>query len=157
MQKLARLATLSAALSLCACAPSLIPGTRIADKPETRAALDVLSKYKTASEALDAEAVLALAAPTYFDNGSASRTHQTVDYEGLQRVVPAEFEKLRALRMDITVKDARVQGDKAEIDYFLVLHYSIKLPSGEKWHSESDDVRLYLARMGGQWKVTSGL
>lgn len=157
MRTVVRLAPLSAALCLCACAPSLIPGTQIQDKPETRAALDVLSKYKTASEALDADGVLELAAPTYFDNGSSSRTHQTVDFEGLRAMVPAEFEKLRALRMDITVKDARVQGDKAEIDYFLVLHFSLKLPSGERWHSESDDARLTLARMGGKWKVTSGL
>jgi hypothetical protein len=157
MRKVVRLVPLSAALCLFACAPSLIPGTRIADRPETRAALDVLSKYKIASEALDSDAVLELAAPTYFDNGSSSRNRQVVDYENLKTVVPAEFEKVRALRMDITVKDARVEGDKAEIDYFLVLHYSLKLPSGEKWHSESDDARLSLAKMGGKWKVTSGL
>jgi hypothetical protein len=157
MHKVVRLAPLSAALCLCACAPSLIPGTNITDKPDTRAALDVLSKYKIASEALDSDAVLELAASTYFDNGSASRTHQPVDYENLKTAVAAEFEKLRALRMDITIKDARVQGDKAEIDYFLVLHFSLKLPSGEKWHSESDDARLTLAKMGGKWKVTSGM
>src|ERR1700686_3141892 len=70
MHKVVRLAPLSAALCLCACAPSLIPGTNITDKPDTRAALDVLSKYKIASEALDSDAVLELAASTYFDNGS---------------------------------------------------------------------------------------
>lgn len=139
------------------CAPRLIPGTQIADQPENRAALQILSEYKRAAEALDADAVLALAAPDYFDNGSSSRTHQSVDRAALQQQIPAEFQKLKALRMDITVKDARVNGDKAEIDYFLVLHYALSLPSGEKWHSESDDARLYLAKEDGKWKVIAGL
>jgi hypothetical protein len=157
MRQVVQSAALAAALLVGACAPSLIPGTQIADKPDTRAALDVLSKYKRASESLDADAVMALAAPSYFDSGSGTRNRQTVDYEGLKKAIPAEFERLKALRMDITVKDARVQGDKAQVDYFLVLHYSLKLPSGEKWHSESDDVRLSLAKVDGAWKVTSGL
>lgn len=139
------------------CAPRLLPGTKIEDRPENRAALQVLSDYKRAAEALDADAVLALAAPDYFDSGSANRGRQSVDRAALERQVPAELKKLKALRMDITVKDARVDGDRAQIDYFLVLHYALALPSGEKWLSESDDARLYLAREGGKWMVTAGL
>jgi hypothetical protein len=152
-----RTALLCPLLAVAACAPSLIPGTQIKDAPENRAALQVLSDYKRAAEALDADAVLALVAPDYFDSGSTSRSKRTVNYAALQEQVPAEFRRLKALRMDITVKDARVEGDKAQIDYFLVLHYSIALPSGEKWMSESDDARLSLAKENGKWKVIAGL
>ena len=144
-------------LAMAACAPSLIPGTQIKDDPDNRAALQVLSDYKRAAEALDAEAVLALVAPDYFDSGATSRSKRSVDYAALQEQVPAEFRRLKALRMDITVKNARVEGDKAQIDYFIVLHYSIALPSGDKWMSESDDARLSLAKEDGKWKVIAGL
>ena len=144
-------------LFMAACAPSLIPGTQIDDRPENRATLQVLSDYKRAAEALDAEAVLALAAPDYFDSGASSRSKRSVNYAALQEQIPAEFRRLKALRMDITVKNARVEGDKAQIDYFVVLHYSIALPSGDKWMSESDDARLSLAKEDGKWKVTAGL
>ena len=157
MRKPALLAPLCLTLCAAACAPSLIPGTEIRDQPANRAVLQVLSVYKTDAEALDADAVIGLAAPDYFDNGSASRSHAITTYAGLKKEVPEEFAKLKGLRMDITVKDARVTGNKAEIDYFLVLHYSIGLPTGEKWLSESDDARLHLALEDGQWKVTSGL
>jgi hypothetical protein len=152
-----RPALLWALLLMEACSPSLIPGTQIQDRPENRAALQVLSDYKRAAEALDAEAVLELAAPDYFDSGASSRSKRSVNYATLQEQIPAEFRKLKALRMDITVKDARVEGDKAQIDYFIVLHYSIALPSGDKWMSESDDARLSLAREDGKWKVIAGL
>ena len=157
MRKPVLLASLCLTFCAAACAPSLIPGTQIEDKPANRAILQVLSDYKIAAEALDADAVLALTAPDYFDNGSSSRSHEVTNYAALKKKVPAEFAKLKGLRLDITVKDARVEGTKAEIDYFLVLHYSIGLPTGEKWLSESDDARLHLAREDGQWKVTSGL
>lgn len=157
MRKSRRPALLLSLLLAAGCSPRLIPGTKIVDRPENRAALQVLSEYKRAAEALDADAVLALAAPDYFDTGSSHRGRQSVDRAALEKQVPEELRRLKALRMDITVKDARVDGDRAEIDYFLVLHYSLALPAGEKWLSESDDARLSLAREGGKWMVTAGL
>lgn len=152
-----RFVLLCSLLAAAACAPSLIPGTQIKDEPDNRAALQVLSDYKRAAEALDPDAVLALVAPDYFDSGATSRSKRSVNYAALQEQIPAEFRRLKALRMDITVKDARVEGDKAQIDYFIVLHYSIALPSGEKWMSDSDDARLSLAKENGKWKVIAGL
>ena len=149
--------TLAAALALCAgCSPSLIPGTRVADRPDNRAVLEVLGRYKQSAEALDMPAVLALASPAYFDRTSA-RGAAPVDYAGLQRALSEKFGRVKALKMDITVKDVRVDGDRAEIDYFLVMHFALDLPSKEKWFPESDDQRMALARINGAWKVTSGL
>ena len=44
------------------------------------------------------------------------------------------------------VASANRRGDRAEIDYFLVMHYSLDLPAKEKWYPESDDQRMALAR-----------
>jgi hypothetical protein len=145
-----------AALALAACSPSLIPGTRIPDKADNRAVIDVLGRYKQAAEALDMASVLALASPAYFDRTSA-RGAAPVDYAGLQKSLTEKFGRVKAIKMEITVKDVRVEADRAEIDYFLVMHYSLDLPSKEKWYPESDDQRMALQRINGQWKVTAGL
>ena len=147
----------AAAVALLAgCSPSLIPGTRIPDRPDNRAVLDVVGRYKQSAEALDLQAVLALASPAYFDRTSA-RGAAPVDYAGLQRALSDKYSRLKALKMEITIKDIRVQGDRAEVDYFLVMHFSVGLPNKEKWFPESDDQRMALARINGEWKVTSGL
>ena len=147
----------AAAVALLAgCSPSLIPGTRIPDRPDNRAVLDVVGRYKQSAEALDLQAVLALASPAYFDRTSA-RGAAPVDYAGLQRALSDKYSRLKALKMEITIKDIRVQGDRAEVDYFLVMHFSVDLPNKEKWFPESDDQRMALARINGEWKVTSGL
>ena len=150
------LAATAAAVSLCACAPALIPGTRIPDRPDHRAVLEVLGRYQQSAEALDTKALLGMAAPNYFDRTSA-RGAAPVDYTGLQRSLTEKFGRVKALKMEITVKDVRVEGDRAEVDYFLVMHFALDLPAKEKWFPESDDQRMTLARNGDEWKVTSGL
>src|SRR3954468_20191864 len=60
-----------------ACSHNTIPGTQIRDAPDNRAILDVLAAYKAAMEARDSDALLALAAPTYFDRGDPNRTTTT--------------------------------------------------------------------------------
>ena len=142
--------------ALCACSPSLIPGTRIPDRADNRAVLEVLGRYKQAAEALDMASVLALASPAYFDRTSA-RGAAPVDYAGLQKTLTEKFGRVKAIKLEITVKDVRTEGDRAEIDYFLVMHYSLDLPAKEKWYPESDDQRMALAKINGQWKVTAGL
>ena len=150
------LAAAAAISALAACSPSLIPGTRIPDKADNRAVIEVLGRYKQAAEALDMAGVLALASPAYFDRTSA-RGAAPVDFAGLQKTLTEKFSRLKAIKMEITVKDVRTEGDRAEVDYFLVMHYSLDLPSKEKWYPESDDQRMALARINGAWKVTSGL
>jgi hypothetical protein len=144
------------ALHLAACSPSLIPGTKVPDRPENRAVLEVLARYKVAAEALDTQTILSLAAPTYFEQ-SNSRGATPVDAAGLARALQEKFGRVKTLKMDITVRDLRIRGERAEIDYFLVMHYALDLPAKEKWFPDSDDQRMVLALIGGQWKVASGL
>ena len=116
----------------------------------------MLGRYKQSAEALDMGGVLALASPAYFDRTSA-RGAAPVDFAGLQKTLTEKFGRLKALRMEMTVKDIRVDGDQAEVDYFLVMHFSLGLPTKEKWYPESDDQRMKLSRVNGEWKVTAGL
>ncbi|MBS2022165.1 MAG: hypothetical protein JST92_07115 [Deltaproteobacteria bacterium] len=150
---------LAAALALTGCKPSLIAGTKIPDTKDTRAALEVLSKYKDAVEALNADGVVALAAPSYFDKGDPSKGVSSRDYAGLKAGLAEDFKHLKTVKIDATIKDVRVDGDTALIDYYLVMHYMLVVPSTNKfpWKDDQDDAQLRLVRVNGEWKVQSGL
>jgi len=144
-------------LLLAACTPSTIPGTPVEDTKDNRAVLSVIGKYQADAQALDADAMLQLASPKYFDKSFMARGRSPVDYEHLQKTLTDKFAKLKTLKMEITIKDVRVKGDRAEVDYFLVMHFAVSEPTGEKWFNESDDERMTLARENNAWKVVAGL
>jgi len=155
-----RIAAATSTLLVCAaCSHNTIPGTQIRDAPENRAILDVLAAYKAAMEARDANALLALAAPSYFDRGDPTRTSTTgpLDYGTLRREIPEDFKDVKSVHLDITVRDVKVDGDKAQVDYYAVLRYAVAVVSGEKWFSEADDARMRLVKLNGKWKIASGL
>lgn len=149
-----RLPALLAALALAACSHRTIAGTNIDDTPQVRAVLDVLGQYKNAMEARDGAALLRLAAPGYFD---ATDVAHPVDYETLRRTLAHQFDNVPSLKLDLTIKDVEIKGEVARVDYYAVLRYDVKTQIGEKWKPSSDDARMRFARVGGEWKITSGL
>lgn len=150
------LALLTAAV-VAGCSHATIRDTNIADTPDNRDVLEVLSRYKSAVEQRDVDGVLALVATTYFDAGDAARAKGARDYAQLKTQLPREFEKMRSLQLDVTVKDVTVDGDNAHVDYFYVLRYDLILPNGDKWYSSNDDARIRLVRLDGGWKIAAGL
>src|SRR5713101_4849022 len=143
-----RTAPLLALAALAACTHRVIPGTQIPDEPENRAVLQVLVNYKQAMEARDADALLSLAAPGYFDKGDPNRPADPRDLAGLRKSVPKDFNGVRALKID---------SDPAQVDYFAVMRYAVALPTGEKWFTESDDQRMKFVKIDGDWKISSGM
>jgi hypothetical protein len=152
-----RLVPLLAIAALAACAHGPIPGTNVPDTPENRAVLQVLANYKQAMEARDANALLSLAAPGYFDKGDPTRPADPHDLPGLQRTVPRDFSGVRALKLDIDVRNLKIDGDRAQVDFFGVMRYAVAVPNGEKWFTESDDQRMKFVRIDGDWKISSGM
>ncbi|MCA1828207.1 MAG: nuclear transport factor 2 family protein [Myxococcales bacterium] len=140
-----------------ACSHATLPGTNIPDSPQNRAVLDVFAKYRDALEARDPSALFALAAPTYYDAGDPTHSLAPTDYGSLQKKLQTDFGKVNGIKLEATVKDIEVKGDEAHLDYFQVLRYAVKTPSGETWKSESDDARMKFVRVDGQWKIVSGL
>ena len=150
-------AALACSLALSACSHSKIAGTSIDDSPTTRAILDVFNKYRQALEARDASGLLALAAPSYSDPGDATHGVGPTEYSALSEKLKKDFDHITGVRLEATVKDLAVQGDKARLDYFQVLRYAVATPSGERWKSESDDARMKFVKVSGEWKIASGL
>src|SRR5712691_1072622 len=152
-----RIAPLLALAALAACTHTMIPGTTVPDEPQNRAVLQVLANYKQAMEARDPNALLSLAASGYFDKGDPNRPGDPHDLEGLRKSLPRDFGGVRALKLDIDVRNLRIEGDRAQVDYFGVMRYAVAVPTGEKWFSESDDQRMKFVKVDGDWKISSGM
>ena len=146
-----------ATASLLACSHATLPGTEIPDNPQNRAVLDVFAKYRDALEALDATSLLALAAAAYSDTGDTTHGIGPLDYAGLQQKLQTDFARVSGIKLEATIKDIEVRGDDARLDYFQVLRYAVKTPTGESWKSESDDARMKFVKVKGEWKIASGL
>jgi hypothetical protein len=152
-----RIAPLFGLALLAACSHNTIPGTNIRDDPQNRAVLQVLASYKQAMEARDANALLSLAAPAYFDKGDPARPGDAHDLAGLRKSLPRDFGGVRALKLDIDIRTLKIEGDRAQVDFFGVMRYAVALPNGEKWFTESDDQRMKFVRVDGDWKISSGM
>ena len=148
---------LLACLVAAACSHKTLPGTNIQDTPQNRAVLDVFAKYKLALEARDATALYELAAPGYTDPGDPSRGINPTEYANLKEKLRTDLSRITGLRLEATIKDLEIKEEVARIDYFQVLRYAVATPNGEKWKSESDDARMRLVRVNGEWKIASGL
>src|SRR2546430_14564820 len=98
---------------LAACSHNTIAGTNIRDDPQNRAVLQVLASYKQAMEARDANALLSLAAPGYFDRGDPSRPTDPHDLEGLRKSVPRDFTGVGALQLVIAIRHPQGGGGGA--------------------------------------------
>lgn len=154
MGKYAALFALAASF---ACSHNTLPGTEIEDTPQTRAVLDVFTAYRNALQSRDPKSILALTAPSYFDNGDPGHALSPTDYAALPGKLQHDFEKVTTLRLEATIKDIEVKGNQAHLDYFQVLRYSFDTPTGEKWKTESDDARMKFVKVGNAWKISSGL
>jgi hypothetical protein len=148
---------LLACLAAMACSHATLPGSNIRDTPQNRAVLDAFGRYKEAVEARDPTAIFAMAAPGYTDPGDPSRGIGPTEYGNLQEKLKNDLGKVTGVRLEATIKDLEVKNDEARLDYFQVLRFSVATPNGEKWKSESDDARMRLVLVNGEWKIASGL
>jgi len=132
-----------------ACGPKMIPTTPFEDTPDNRAILELMTQYKHAWEAKDAQAIASLASPRYLD------TRENVSRETLVQELQKDFDRLKQAYLDITVNRIRVDGDKAQVDYFYSSNYLLA-SNDPRWKVDADDRRMFLAKENGVWRVTYG-
>ena len=105
------------------------------------------------------EGIVALCSPKYYEdngNGDPSDDYGYVDLR--TRVLPETFERLKEVRLEIEVKDIRVDKKKAHADLRFIYQAKMALPSGEKWHADTELNRVELEQEDdGAWKIIRGL
>ncbi len=140
-----------------ACATSKIGGTEIDDTEENREILSLVEAYHRALESLDADAVLALVSPEYYEDNGNADTSDDYDYEALARTLHADFERTRSLQIEIRVDDIQVEDESAYAELYYDIRAQNEYPSGVKWERTADRTRLQLQRVGENWRIVSGL
>ncbi|RME22046.1 MAG: hypothetical protein D6806_13590 [Deltaproteobacteria bacterium] len=154
-----RFAVAIVALVLSACGPKLIPGLdiEVADTPDNRALLNLLERFQQAYQNKDVDTLVSLAASSFYETCGTQDTSDDYDVQGLRKHFTEHFKKVKKLSLTIGLKDLRVDGDRAVIDYHYLARYLLELPSGERWQIKDDMQRMHLVRENGQWKIVSGM
>jgi ketosteroid isomerase-like protein len=149
------LAVLAAAA---ACTPPRIPGTEIPDNPDTRQIIAVIEAYSAALQKKDAQAILTLVSPRYFDDAGTRDPADDLDRAALDQTLPKDLEALGNVRIEVVVRNLTVEKDTAVAELFSDAWYTVETKErGAIPRRESDIHRMRLARENGVWKIVSGL
>lgn len=145
--------------SLAGCAHRTIPLTDIEDTEENREILDLVKDYHRALESLDADAVLSLVSPRYFEDNGNTDAGDDYDFEGLKKSLQDDFSRTRAIKLNIRVDAIEVDDEarRAWAELYYQIHAQNEYPSGLKWESGSDRTRLRFERVDGRWMIVAGL
>lgn len=149
---------LGSVLLLVACAPKMIPGTRVEDTKENRSVLEVLGAYKEAMESRNVDALVSLCSPKFYEDGGNADPADDYSYSDLRNVLPQTFQRLSEVKLDVEVRVVKVEDNKASADLRFMYQAKMALPAGDKWHADTELTRLVLEREeGGSWKILKGL
>jgi hypothetical protein len=150
-------AVLLAAAAAAACSPRLLPGTDIREDRDTRAIYDQIQAYRDALQRRDAQAILAMVAPDYFDTAGTPEPEDDVNRDILAQRLPADLEKVDAMKLDVTIRKIQVQKDRAVAEVFYDGWYRVKTPGGIVPRRDSDIQQLRLRKIEQRWYFTGGL
>jgi ketosteroid isomerase-like protein len=146
------------ALAALACAPRRIPGTEIRETADTRAIFDSVRTYGQAMQEEDVKGVLALVAPDYFDTSGTPDPVDDMDAARLADAIRSDFDHVEGLRLELTIRDIRVEGDRGFAEVFYDAWYRVQTPQGTIPRRDSDLHRISFRRVQkGDWKIVSGL
>jgi ketosteroid isomerase-like protein len=140
------------------CAHSTIPGTNIEDTEDNRSVLQVLDQLQKALQARDADTVISLISPTYFEDMGTIDNKDDFGFEEFKAsILNDNIDKIAELYLKIDVHDVQVEGDQAFIDIRYRTRAKLVLPSGSTWTQDNDFSRVIFSREEGRWLVSAGL
>lgn len=143
-------------LALGACVPPLIPGTEIPKTKDTEAIVALVEKYRQALEKEDVDGLMSLVSESYKDTAGTPTPEDDLDYRKLREILPNRLSNLADVKVDIEIRRIDVTGDTADVVFRFDSHY--KMPAFKsQTQTESDLSRMLLVKVGGVWKIASGL
>jgi len=152
---------LCAALSVTACKPSLLPGTKVEDTPTNRAVVDFMEKYRMAVETRSADHVLELVADDYFEDNGTPNEADDYGVERLKENLASRFENTKAIQLTVEVQHVEpAEGNRVNVYYRYLQRALISLPASEQWVSSSDTNRMVLRKVSDDsddYKIVAGL
>ena len=146
-----------ALLVLPACAPHLIPGTKIPDTEDSRAILDVMERYRAALEARDAKGIQALVSKSFHDNAGTEDLQDDLTAANLPQALPELFARMDNPRVELDVRAVTVKADGvANVIYYW--NSSWRAPGLlDKTQRDAELEQMVLQKEDGQWRIVSGI
>ncbi|MEC9466559.1 MAG: nuclear transport factor 2 family protein [Myxococcota bacterium] len=159
MKALCQAISLCCALALTTgCAHTNIEGTPVADTSENREVFDFLVQVREAMQNRDAQGLIALISPDYFEDMGTPTDKDDYGYQHLiDVVIPKSLEIAKEIYVSFEVHDIEIDGEQAWADIRYNSRAKLELPSGELWDSHKEFNRIRLNRIDGKWLVTAGL
>jgi hypothetical protein len=177
MRTLPRLATPSAALLFAlvatGCAERYIPNTDVVDTDDNREIVGFCETYRRAVERRDANALLGMVSPDYYEDGGNADASDDMDYAQFkafllgQGPMPAEgapgsaaiaFVDAAAIRHEIRYRRVLREHERVFVDYTYSASYRIPTEKGEDWKRKVEDNRLELVKdEAGTYRIVAGM
>jgi ketosteroid isomerase-like protein len=141
-----------------ACGPKRLPGTSIEDTEENHAILGVIGQYRAAYEARDAQGVLKLISPHFYETNGTPDPGDDYDATGLGKNLEAQFKAVSAPALDLDIRRIDVKGDDAVVNYYYTARFQLADAGPQSgFKSAADVAQIHLHRESGSWKITSGI
>ena len=145
-----------ALLLVTGCMPRYIRGTQIPDNPDTEAIILVMEKYRQALIAKDPPAIVKLLAPDFYDDGGTVDPADDLTIRNVQPVMEKRLSKISDIDLDVQVKSIDIHENNAVATYYYTEHY--RIPTLDPNLQTSNDLKqMSLVRVGGAWKIRSGI
>ena len=143
--------------ALGACAHGKIPRTSIDDTDENREIFRIVQAYEEAFENLDADALLSLVSPNFYENNGNTNDADDYDFTGLKHNLRKDFQRTRRVQLELRIDAIEVEEDRAFAEVYFQIRAQNEYPSGLKWQTTNDRTRLRFERMDGKWLIVAGL
>lgn len=151
----------------CGSATSTIPGTRVPDSSLNREIIAVIEEYRAAVEKQDAQALLLMASPNYWEDGGTPTGGDDYGLEGLKEVLGKRFQMAEDIRYAMRYMSIRSRcpedtegrdGCRAYVEVLIDASYTVSDARGqEKRPDMRDQNELVLEWADSKWKFLSGM
>lgn len=139
------------------CAKRYIAGTQIEDTEENHAIIEVMKQYRSAMEGRDADAIVALASPSFHDAGGTSDPDDDIAFRNLESALKQRFARIDNLNLVLDIRSINIGDDgKAEAVYYYTLRYDLPNLANAR-QSASDLKKMEFERVDDQWRIVSGI
>ncbi|MBN1962471.1 MAG: hypothetical protein JW841_16170 [Deltaproteobacteria bacterium] len=140
-----------------ACAHTNIAGTQIPDTPQNREIAAVVKKALNALTQRDADTVLSLVSPQYFEDNGTPQPDDDYGYEQLKQLLPQTLKAAKEVFIDADLQSIEIINGRAQADLRYRSRANLELPAGPLWDSHREFNRIELIFENNTWKIISGL
>jgi hypothetical protein len=144
-------------VSILGCKPEVYQGTKIPKNDENQAVVEVIAKYQKAMETRDLELLIDMATPDYYEDRGTLDKSDDYGLAELKSSLTQRFSSIQQLRYTVKVKDIKVNGDEATVDFHYQMLFQFKIGEVARWEQAEDDGQLTMRKVDNTWKITAGL